>query len=167
MNIVTRRPAKLISLRESRTVSVVLNLANRNCAGTVAYLESQAEKFGFTLVYLLINPTKVELPQWALRDNMTVLNYKKDFSGACRFLTGTAEKFWSQETDYLIAVTDSQLKVIDEIAARSAANFKIGRSSASGENIYDLTVSISWKEKRENLAELLLSRLKVLTRETE
>ena len=105
------------------------------------------------------------IPQWALREGMTVINFKEDFDGACRFITGTAEKFWLQERDYLIALSAFPSTVIDAIAQEATAGFKIGRAGSDSERIYDLTVRIGWNERGENLAEILFSSLKVLTRE--
>ena len=160
-----KRAGKLIPLAQARRVGVVLNLENPDCAKSVRYLNEEAARFGFAIDYLLVNPFKVEIPQWALRDNMTVINFKEDFDGGCRFITGTAEEFWIQERDYLIAISFNRSTIIDAIAMESAAGFKIGRAGADSDRIYDLTVRIGWNERSENLAELLLSTLKVLTRE--
>ncbi|MBQ6437693.1 MAG: hypothetical protein IJK20_04485 [Bacteroidales bacterium] len=165
MEKTVRRAGKLIPLAQARRVGVVLNLENPDCAESVRYLNDEAARFGFAIDYLLINPFKVAIPQWALRDGMTVINYKVDFDGACRFITGTAEKFWIQERDYLIALSAAPSSIIDAIMQESAAGFKIGRAGSASERIYDLTVRIGWNERGGNLAELLLSSLKVLTRE--
>ena len=159
------RVSRLIPLANTHFVGVVVNLAGRDCAESIRYLDAEAARFGFVVDYLLVNPTPVEIPQWALRDGMTVLNFKQDFDGECRFLTGTAEKFWSRERDYLIALSDSRFPLIDKIAQEASAGFKIGREAAGSDRIYDLTVRIGRSEREENLAALLLSTLKVLTRE--
>ena len=159
------RAGKLIPLAQTRRVSVVLNLENPDCAESVRYLNNEAARFGFAIDYLLVNPFKVAIPQWALREGMTVINFKEDFDGACRFFTGTAEKFWLQERDYLIAISAVPSTVIDAIAQEATAGFKIGRAGSGSERIYDLTVRIGWNERGENLAEILFSSLKVLTRE--
>jgi hypothetical protein len=159
------RAGKLIPLAETKRVGVVLNLENPDRAESIRYLNEEAARFGFAIDYLLVNPYKVAIPQWALRDGMTVINFKEDFDGACRFLTGTAEKFWIQERDYLIAISLNRSTIIDAIVMESAASFKIGRAGSDSDRIYDLTVRIGWNERGENLAELLFSSLKVLTRE--
>ena len=159
------RAGKLIPLAQTRRVSVVLNLENPDCAESVRYLNDEAARFGFAIDYLLVNPFKVAIPQWALREGMTVINFKEDFDGACRFITGTAEKFWLQKRDYLIALSAVPSTVIDAIAQEATAGFKIGRAGSGSERIYDLTVRIGWNERGENLAEILFSSLKVLTRE--
>lgn len=160
-----KRAGKLIPLAESQRVGIVLNLENPDCAESVRYLNEEAARFGFAIDYLLVNPFKVAIPQWALREGMTVINFKEDFDGACRFLTGTAEKFWIQERDYLIALSAGPSMVIDAIAQEASAGFKIGRAGSESDRIYDLTLRIGWNERGENLAELFLSSLKVLTRE--
>ena len=160
-----KRAGKLIPLAQSQRVGIVLNLENPDCAESVRYLNAEAARFGFAIDYLLVNPYKVAIPQWALRDGMTVINFKEDFDGACRFLTGTAEEFWIQERDYLIAISLNRSTIIDAIVMESAASFKIGRAGSDSDRIYDLTVRIGWNERGENPAELIFSSINVLTRE--
>lgn len=159
------RVSRLIPLAKTRSVGVVINLACADRAESVRYLEAEAARFGFLVDYLLVNPSPLEIPQWALRDGMTVLNYKQDFDGECRFLTGTAEKFWSRERDYLITLNERHFPLIDVIAGQASAGFKIGREARGNDRIYDLTVRIGRSDREENLAMRLLSSLKVLTRE--
>lgn len=161
----TARVSRLIPLAKTHFVGVVINLDCRDCAGSVRYLNAEAARYGFLVDYLLVNPNTLEIPQWALRDGMSVLNYKQDFDGECRFLTGTAEKFWSRERDYLITISDSRFPLIEIIAGQASAGFKIGREASGNDRIYDLTVRIGRNDREENLAMRLLSSLKVLTRE--
>ena len=159
------RNCVLIPLAKTRTVGVVINLADRDVAAYVRYLNGEAERFGFQVEYLLVNNSSVEIPQWALRNGMTVLNFQIDFDGECRFLTGTAGEFSRRGRDYLIALSETRSAVIDAIAQQAVAGFKVGREDSGSERIYDLTVRVGKRERNGNLAVLLVSSLKVLTRE--
>ena len=160
-----KRNCVLIPLAKTRTVGVVINLSDRGCAAYVRYLKEEAARFGFEVEYLLVNHDPVEIPQWALRDEMTVINFKKDFDGACRFLTGTAAEFSLRERDYLIVLSETRSAVIDAIVQQAVAGFKVGRGDSGSDRLYDLTVRVGWRDRGENLAALLFSSLKVLTRE--
>lgn len=158
-----RRIARIISLEEAKTLDVILDLENGNCADSVDCLDAAASAYGLQIRYLLVNPSRTALPGWALKGNMQVVNYKVDFNRRGRFLTETAEQFANGGADILMAVANHRREIVDKIAEISNAGLKIGKASLGNKNPYDITVR--WKpfEHNRDLAADFLSNLKTVT----
>jgi len=158
-----KRTARIVSLEEAKSIDVILNLENGNCAESVAFLDKTASEYGLQIRYLLVNPSRTVIPDWALKGNMQVVNYLVDFGRKGQFLTSTAEEFAKHKADILLAVSNHGNAIVESIAAISEATLKMGKHSGRKDSPYDMTVRWKLLEHDRNLAADLVNNLKVVT----
>lgn len=119
------RKVALLPFEKARTVKVILILDDPQCADSYAFLCSEAEKHGIELKFLLINPHKSPVPQWLVKDNITVLNNKKDFNRS-KLLNSASDEFCSGKCDICMTFYTKPSHIANELAFRTESTLRLG-----------------------------------------
>lgn len=119
------RKVALLPFEKARTVKVILILDDPQCMDSYTFLCSEAEKHGIELKFLLINPHKSPVPQWLVKDNITVLNYKKDFTKS-KLLNSTADKFCDGNCDICMTLSTKPAYIVNELSFRTESTLRLG-----------------------------------------
>ncbi|MFA5325963.1 MAG: hypothetical protein WC305_07380 [Bacteroidales bacterium] len=155
------RKVKLIALKEAKTLGVILYLKNSSCHASVQSINKEAEKYGFNVTFIIINPYNLEIPDWCLKDNFIFLNNKIDISSCGTPQNDKANIFINKKFDFLFSISNRYCFTMEYIAKLSKASFKVGIENSSN-NPYDLSIKVKKWDLSLDLTEDILSHLHLI-----
>lgn len=109
----------------AKTVKVILLYGRTKCEDVVELFDSMARQYNVTLRYILINTQLTDVQSWVLRDDMEIINRSwYNFKG--KLSPKYKSTCMDDECNLLFAISDKYSKVLEDVASKTVAKYKVG-----------------------------------------
>lgn len=153
------RKVTIVPFEKARSLKVILSMSDSDCEECLSFIDCEAVRHCVDPFYLIVNDSRKALPQWLLRPNVTVLNFKKDFDRSGEIITAAADRFLDMESDLLFALTNDYSPIVESLTLRAASGFKVGPKFTKGSHPFDFEIGIEKKTEGHELADIFIEKI--------
>lgn len=143
----------------AKTVKVILLYGKTRCDDVVELLDRKASLYNVKLRYILINTQPTDVQSWVLRDDMEIINrscynFKGELSSKYK------SKFMDEECCLLFAISGTYSKILEDVAGRTVAKYKVGPKFEKSLIKYDMAFKADGAMKNYEMVENIMEHLR-------